>query len=275
MSASLYSHHNLAEVSASLVPRLSALDHVMFYSQAVIGDYKQSARTDDHLGWLVCDGRPIDRTQYSAIFEVIGTSFGSTASNNFCLPDLRGRVLAGVNKTTNRNSPTTNCISSRRSVAHGARTACSCAHMNAYATHSNASRLDITLALLVWGPGANVKFQFHDRDPDGAKKDVISCCLAQRLSRCRKHGSASTGAKMSRSTSRSRSVSSRSRAFLALPPLSESDQVRSLQDPSALLPPLSGQGPITASQARKVGLGQHFGRLFLRGEASDGCRVLL
>lgn len=48
-------------------------------------------------GWLVCDGTAIGRSAYSALFNVIGTTFGAgDGSTTFNLPDLRNRVVAGV-----------------------------------------------------------------------------------------------------------------------------------------------------------------------------------
>jgi microcystin-dependent protein len=91
-------------VTNSIAPQLRLCQRVLYYSQSIIGDYKHSARTDDHLGWLVCDGRLIDRQAYNALFEVIGTSFGSTTSTNFRLPDMRGRVLGSLNVSDNRNN---------------------------------------------------------------------------------------------------------------------------------------------------------------------------
>ena len=48
-------------------------------------------------GWLICDGSAVSRTQYSELFDVIGTTYGSgDGSTTFNLPDQRGRVLIGV-----------------------------------------------------------------------------------------------------------------------------------------------------------------------------------
>jgi len=58
------------------------------------GDIKYSILSDDHHGWLKCDGRAISRDFYSQLFDTIGTSFGSgDGSTTFNLPDCRGRVL--------------------------------------------------------------------------------------------------------------------------------------------------------------------------------------
>lgn len=47
-------------------------------------------------GWLVCDGSAISRATYSALFTVLGTTYGSgDGANTFNLPDMRGRTPVG------------------------------------------------------------------------------------------------------------------------------------------------------------------------------------
>jgi microcystin-dependent protein len=48
-------------------------------------------------GWLDCDGAEVSRDTYDALFAVIGTTFnvGGESSENFRLPDLRGKFVAG------------------------------------------------------------------------------------------------------------------------------------------------------------------------------------
>lgn len=85
--------HGLAhEVSLLRDVVIPPLQQVSTYSQAIIGDYKYSARSNDHFGWLICNGRSVLRTEYPALFEVIGTSFGNTNTSNFFIPDFRGKV---------------------------------------------------------------------------------------------------------------------------------------------------------------------------------------
>jgi len=49
-------------------------------------------------GWLACGGQAVSRTTYATLFTAIGTSYGSgDGSTTFNLPDLRGRVVAGLN----------------------------------------------------------------------------------------------------------------------------------------------------------------------------------
>lgn len=49
-------------------------------------------------GWLICDGRAVSRTTYSALFAVIGTRYGAgDLATTFNLPDSRERVEVGWN----------------------------------------------------------------------------------------------------------------------------------------------------------------------------------
>jgi len=47
-------------------------------------------------GYLLCDGAAISRSTYSALFALVGTTYGAgDGSSTFNIPDLRGRVIAG------------------------------------------------------------------------------------------------------------------------------------------------------------------------------------
>ena len=46
-------------------------------------------------GWLICNGFNYYRTSLPALFSAIGTSFGSSSSTTFRVPDFRGRFLRG------------------------------------------------------------------------------------------------------------------------------------------------------------------------------------
>lgn len=47
-------------------------------------------------GWLLCYGQAVDRTTYSALFDVIGETYGvGDGSTTFNLPDFRGRASFG------------------------------------------------------------------------------------------------------------------------------------------------------------------------------------
>ena len=63
-----------------------------------VGDYKFNAGAYSGLaGWVLCDGRAISRATYSALFGIIGTSYGAgDGSTTFNVPDARGRVIPGA-----------------------------------------------------------------------------------------------------------------------------------------------------------------------------------
>jgi microcystin-dependent protein len=47
-------------------------------------------------GWLECDGGPLAVTQYPALFQALGTTYGGDGVNTFYLPDLRGGSVVGA-----------------------------------------------------------------------------------------------------------------------------------------------------------------------------------
>ena len=46
--------------------------------------------------YLMADGSSHSRTEYAALYSVIGTTYGSANSSSFYLPNLRGKFLLGV-----------------------------------------------------------------------------------------------------------------------------------------------------------------------------------
>lgn len=65
-------------------------------SLADVGDIKMTARSTAPSGWLLCDGSAVSRTNYSALFSAIGTTYGvGDGSTTFNVPDLLGRVPMG------------------------------------------------------------------------------------------------------------------------------------------------------------------------------------
>jgi microcystin-dependent protein len=60
--------------------------------------------------WYQCYGQPVNRSTYSALFAVIGTTYGSgNGTTTFNLPDLRGVVVAGL---TNMGGSTASTLTS-------------------------------------------------------------------------------------------------------------------------------------------------------------------
>lgn len=56
-----------------------------------IGDYKHSARRSDHDGWILCDGRTIQRAAYPSFFEAVEVTAASIV-----VPDGKDCLLLGA-----------------------------------------------------------------------------------------------------------------------------------------------------------------------------------
>lgn len=47
-------------------------------------------------GWALCNGQLLPVSQYSAVFSILGTTYGGDGVTTFALPDFRGRVVVGT-----------------------------------------------------------------------------------------------------------------------------------------------------------------------------------
>lgn len=58
-------------------------------------DWWSNTPPDD---WMILDGRALNRIEYSELFAVIGTTYGTgDGSTTFNIPDCRGLITAGYN----------------------------------------------------------------------------------------------------------------------------------------------------------------------------------
>ncbi len=65
-------------------------------SEPLLGEIKLFAGNFEPPGWMTCDGRLLPISQHTALFEIIGNTYGGDGRSTFGLPDLRGRVPMGV-----------------------------------------------------------------------------------------------------------------------------------------------------------------------------------
>lgn len=73
-------------------PRAAAADGVGLETGTIV-PYGAGVAPD---GYLLCNGSAISRTTYSALFGVIGTSYGvGDGSTTFNVPDMQGKVPVG------------------------------------------------------------------------------------------------------------------------------------------------------------------------------------
>ena len=70
-----------------------------------IGAILPYAGAEAPYGYILCDGSELERTKYSDLFDIIGTTFNGTAPlngvNTFRVPDLRGRFPLGKDNMDN------------------------------------------------------------------------------------------------------------------------------------------------------------------------------
>ncbi len=75
------------------------------------GDLKATADSTAPFGWFLCNGEEIRRTQYPALFEAIGTTFGAgDGSTTFNLPKASGRTMIGSGEATGAAGATNHAL---------------------------------------------------------------------------------------------------------------------------------------------------------------------
>ena len=77
--------------SSSLTPDAPYLGEVIAYA----GRRRLNTMLQDG-GWAVANGQTLSIAQNSALFSVLGTTYGGDGTTTFNLPDLVGRSIAGV-----------------------------------------------------------------------------------------------------------------------------------------------------------------------------------
>ncbi len=61
-------------------------------SDPFIGEITMFAGNFAPRGWAFCDGQILPISQNTALFSLLGTTYGGDGRTTFNLPDLRGRV---------------------------------------------------------------------------------------------------------------------------------------------------------------------------------------
>ena len=64
-------------------------------SQPLIGEIKLFAGNFAPRSWAFCEGQLLAISQNSALFSILGTTYGGDGRTTFALPDLRGRAPIG------------------------------------------------------------------------------------------------------------------------------------------------------------------------------------
>lgn len=88
------SQSQVTNLTTDLAAKASNTDSRFFLPSGMISPFAGSSAPS---GWLLCAGQSVSRTTYAELFTAIGTTYGAgDGSTTFALPDLRGRVIAGV-----------------------------------------------------------------------------------------------------------------------------------------------------------------------------------
>lgn len=64
----------------------------VYAQDAYIAEIRLFAGNFPPKGWAFCDGQVLSISQNTALFSLIGTTYGGDGRSTFALPDLRGRV---------------------------------------------------------------------------------------------------------------------------------------------------------------------------------------
>ena len=73
-------------VGATLVPRSA------FAQEPFLGEIRWVGFNFAPVGWALCDGQLMSIAQNTALFSLLGTTYGGDGKSTFALPDMRGRV---------------------------------------------------------------------------------------------------------------------------------------------------------------------------------------
>lgn len=65
-------------------------------SSGTIGEIRLFAGNFAPRDWAFCNGQLMSIAANSALFSILGTTYGGNGTSTFALPDLRGRVPVGV-----------------------------------------------------------------------------------------------------------------------------------------------------------------------------------
>ncbi len=66
--------------------------------EAYIGEIRSVAFNYAPEGWMLCEGQLLNKSDYQALYTVIGNIYGGDGNKTFALPNLNNRVIVGASK---------------------------------------------------------------------------------------------------------------------------------------------------------------------------------
>ncbi|RXR21287.1 phage tail protein [Flavobacterium amnicola] len=83
----------MKKITFCLVLLFSCLTATKSFAQdGYIGEIRMVGFTFEPRGWAFCDGRILSIASNTALFSILGTTYGGNGTTTFALPDLRGRA---------------------------------------------------------------------------------------------------------------------------------------------------------------------------------------
>jgi microcystin-dependent protein len=73
--------------------------HRNLQTNPFVGEIRMFAGNFAPVGWALCDGSVMTIAGNTALFSILGTTYGGDGKTNFALPDLRGRVPLAPSST--------------------------------------------------------------------------------------------------------------------------------------------------------------------------------
>jgi len=88
-----FAHSRLFSLAALAVASLLPLQAAHAQAEPFIGQIMCAGFTFAPKGWARLDGQLMSIAQNTALFSLLGTTYGGNGTTNFALPDMRGRAL--------------------------------------------------------------------------------------------------------------------------------------------------------------------------------------
>ena len=85
-----------ALLSASTLVLVTGFSQPALASEPFLGQIETFGFNFPPRGWSFCDGQLLQISQFSALFSLLGTTYGGDGRTSFGLPDLRGRAAVHV-----------------------------------------------------------------------------------------------------------------------------------------------------------------------------------
>ncbi len=84
-------------IAAAVVGAISVatLENARGGAEPFVGEIETVGFNFAPVNWALCQGQLLPISQYTALFSLLGTTYGGDGRTTFALPDLRGRVAVG------------------------------------------------------------------------------------------------------------------------------------------------------------------------------------